>query len=126
VGRIREEESFTMQELIDAVWFHKNRNEPGMLMKMLREPETVIDLPKVHIKESAVKAIMTGAQVMVPAIEKIGDVKKNERVSLFAGNRFIGIGTMQIAASELQHRSRGLAIKVERMHLGHGKGVVIV
>src|SRR5271157_251156 len=95
VGRIGEKGSVTMQELIDAVWLYKNKNDSSVIDKMLNPPERYIELPKVHIKQSSLKSIASGAQVMIPALESIGDVKKGETVALYSAGTFIGIGVMQ-------------------------------
>lgn len=121
VGKISEKEAHTMTELIDAVWFLDSRNEPKMLDAMLKPPEMFIDLPRVSLKASALKSILSGAQVMVPAIEKIGGVKKGEKVALYCGSSFVGVGQMAIDAQELQKRSSGLAVKLERMHFTQKK-----
>jgi predicted RNA-binding protein (TIGR00451 family) len=83
---------------------------------MLRLPQTLIELPKVHIKENSLLSIKTGAQVMIPALESITDVTKGERVSIYSGKEFVGVGVMQIDAKELQHKTKGIAIKMERVH----------
>lgn len=117
VGKIGEGESHTMQELIDAVWLEKNANDNTMLEGMLKPPEKYIDLPKVFIKQSALRNVSSGAQVMIPALESIGEVGKGQSVALYCGSVFIGVGIMQIASKDLQHMRKGIAIKIERMHL---------
>ncbi|MFH1784809.1 MAG: RNA-guided pseudouridylation complex pseudouridine synthase subunit Cbf5 [Candidatus Micrarchaeota archaeon] len=116
VGKIDERETHTMQELIDAVWLWKNKNDNKEIEKMLHLPEKFIDLPKVYLKESALKSVLNGAQIMIPAIEKIGDVKKGDLVSIYSNKTFIGVGTMQIAGKEFNVRTKGNAIKLERVH----------
>jgi len=116
VGKITEKEASTMQELIDAVWLQKNRNDESGLKKMLKAPEEFIDLPRTYIKESALGSIMSGAQIMAPAIEKIGDIKKGQKTALYCQKMFIGVGEMVMDAEELQRRSRGMFIKLERVH----------
>ncbi len=116
VGRIGEREAHTMSDLIDAVWLQKTGADAGPLLAMLRRPEELIDLPKVHIKESARKSVLTGAQVMAPGIEKLGDVKKGERVALYCGAGFVGVGIMQVDGSRLHTMARGIAVKLERVH----------
>jgi tRNA pseudouridine55 synthase len=116
VGKISEKEAHTMTELIDAMWFSRNKGESGMLDAMLKAPESLIDLPRVFLKRSSLRSIFSGAQVMIPALEKLGDVKKGERVSLYCGEDFVGVGQMAIDARELQSRSSGLAVKLERVH----------
>jgi H/ACA ribonucleoprotein complex subunit 4 len=116
VGRIGERGAHTMTSLIDAAWFARERGDRSMLEGMLKEPEAFIDLPRAHIKESALKSILSGAQIMVPALEKIGSIRKGERVAIYCGAAFVGVGQMAIDAQDLQKRSSGLAVRIERMH----------
>ncbi|MFH0737323.1 MAG: RNA-guided pseudouridylation complex pseudouridine synthase subunit Cbf5 [Candidatus Micrarchaeota archaeon] len=116
VGKIEEKETHKMTDLIDAVWLAKERKDEDALKKMLKTPESLIDLPKAWIKESALKSILSGAQVMAPAIEKIGDIKKGERAALYCGKVFVGVGVMAMDAEMLQHKAHGMMIKLERVH----------
>ena len=120
VGKIHEHQTFTMQELIDAMWLLKNKNEQTEIEKMLQPPETFIELQKVYLKESALKSVVNGAQIMVPAIEKIGDVQRGDRVAIYSGKVFVGIGVMEIAGKELNEKTNGNAIKLERVHAERG------
>ncbi|HID72438.1 TPA: RNA-guided pseudouridylation complex pseudouridine synthase subunit Cbf5, partial [Candidatus Micrarchaeota archaeon] len=117
VGNISEKKSHTMQELIDAMHAWKEENDSSLLGRMIHRPEEFIGLPKVFLKESALEAIFAGAQVMVPAVEKFDKgVKEDERVAMYAGKRFVGVGIAKLSAEELGKRKRGLAVKLERVH----------
>jgi predicted rRNA pseudouridine synthase len=116
VGRIGEKEAHTMYGLMDAVWLMRNGGDAKPLTAMLRKPEELIGLPKVHIKESARKSVLSGAQVMAPGVEKLGDVKKGERVAIYCGSEFLGVGIMQADGSRLHEMARGIAVKLERVH----------
>ncbi len=117
VGRITEKDAVTMYELVDAMWMCRERKDPSFLLKMLRQPQSLIELPRVWIKGSAVRSVATGAQVMIPAIEKIGDVKKGERVAVYSGDVFVGVGVMQVAGADLQSRKKGMGVRMERVHV---------
>jgi predicted rRNA pseudouridine synthase len=116
VGSITEGQAIGMYELIDILWLYRERGDPGPLEKAMRAPESLIGLSRVRIKGSAVRSILTGAQVMIPAVEKIGDVKKGERVMVFSGEDFIGVGVMQVDGADLQHMRKGLCVRMERVH----------
>jgi predicted rRNA pseudouridine synthase len=117
VGKITEKEAVAMYDLIDAVWLVKNKSNESELSRMLKPPEQFIDLPRARIKESALRSISSGAQIMVPALESIDPkLKKDERVAIYSGERFVGVGMMQIAAEDLQHIKKGIVIKLERVH----------
>jgi len=114
VGSITEKEIFIMQELVDAVWFYENKDDDSMLSKMLRKPETLIELPKVLIKESSVESVLSGAQIMAPAIERMEEAEKGDRVAIYCRDRFIGVGIAQVPQKEL--KEKGIAVKLERIH----------
>ncbi|MBD3210556.1 RNA-guided pseudouridylation complex pseudouridine synthase subunit Cbf5 [Candidatus Micrarchaeota archaeon] len=114
VGNITEKEAHTMQELADALWLYRKKNQKEMLEKMLRKPEELIGLPKAHIRESAIDSVLSGAQIMAPALEKMENVEKGHRVAIYCGKNFVGVGLAQVSSKELG--KRGLAIKLERVH----------
>lgn len=115
VGKINEKEAHSMQELVDAVWFWKNKGDGAMLAKMLKPPEAFIDLPKVVVKESALRSLLNGAQLTVPGIEKMDDVERGWRVAVYFGGAFVGVGVVQMGLEEMA-RGKGVAVKIERMH----------
>ena len=90
VGRITEKESHTMYDLKDAMYFYGN-GKPELLENMLDAPEKYIDFPKVFIKESALDSVLSGAQIMKPAVEK-NEGKEGEKVAIYCKEKFVGIG----------------------------------
>ena len=117
VGKISEKEAFGMEDVIDAMWLWKNRKDESLLRKMLRPPESLIGLPRAFIKESALGSIFSGAQVMAPAVEGMENVERGERVAMYCGGMFIGVGVAQISDVDLAAgKKKGLAIRLERVH----------
>ncbi len=117
VGKIFENKTHTMQELIDAMYFYKEKNDSKILESMLVKPEDLIDLPKVFIKESALKNVLSGAQIMMPAIDHLeGFVGVEEKVAIYCGDKFYGVGVSKIRTKDYQKDGHGLAIKLERVH----------
>ncbi len=114
VGKITEKQAHGMYDLVDAVWFYKNKNDSSILESMLLTPESLIDLPKLTIKETALESVLSGAQVMVPAIESMKNIEKGERVAIYCKDRFIGIGIAQISEKDLG--TKGLGVKLQRIH----------
>ncbi|MDD5339852.1 MAG: RNA-guided pseudouridylation complex pseudouridine synthase subunit Cbf5 [Candidatus ainarchaeum sp.] len=117
VGKISEKDSWRMEDVIDAMWLWKNRGDESMLRKMLRPPESLIGLPRAFIKESALNSIYSGAQVMTPAVEGMEAVERGERVAMYCGGLFIGVGVAQVSDRDLAAgKKKGLAIRLERIH----------
>ncbi len=116
VGAITEGKAHRMTELVDAVWLMRNRGDGSAFQAMLVPPEALIGLRKAHIRESALPSVLSGAQIMMPGVEKIGDAKKGESVAVYCGPRFIGVGRMELDAPDILPGGRGVAIRLERVH----------
>jgi len=119
VGSITEDQAFTMQDLIDAIWLWKNKNDDSELRKMLRKPDEFLNFRKVIVKETAISALKNGAQLTVPGIVKFDDkIKKEERVSLYSEkNEFIGIGVFLMNYEEFVKSQKGIVVRIERIHI---------
>ena len=115
VGKITEKEAHSMQELVDAVWFWKNKGDETMLADMLKPPEAFIDLPKVMVKETAVKNILSGAQLMSPGVVRMDEVERGAKVAIYCGGKFIGVGVAQCRPEEVE-TVKGPVVKLERVH----------
>lgn len=118
VGKITEDQAHTMQELIDAVWIWKNKNNDSELQKMLRTPDEFIDFPKVIAKESAIQELKNGAQLMVPGIIRYDSkVSKGDFVKICSEKgEFVGIGIFTMNYEEFVKSKSGIAVKIERIH----------
>lgn len=103
VGKINEDKCVKMNEIIDAVYYSKN--DPEKLKKILIKPEDLIDYKKVFIKETALKNIINGAQILLPGIIK-NEGEVGEKVAIYCNHKFIGIG-----------KTEQKGIIIERMHL---------
>ena len=119
VGRIGEKRAHTLQELMDAVWFFKNKGDPSFLLRMIRPPELYLDFPKIFIRGNALASIMNGAQIMPPAILSVpSGIKRDELVSIYcresknAEDVFVGVG--RYVAGGIATK---VAVKIERMHV---------
>ncbi|MDD5760241.1 MAG: RNA-guided pseudouridylation complex pseudouridine synthase subunit Cbf5 [Desulfobulbaceae bacterium] len=119
VGKIKENQAHTMQDLIDAVWVWKNKNDDSLLRGMLKPPETFIDYPKVVVKESAIEQLKQGAQLTVPGILRFDSkVKKGERVALYSEKgKFVGVGLFLVEYEDFVKSTKGIAVRTERIHI---------
>ena len=117
VGRITEKEAVTLQELIDAMWMFKEKEDSKELDRMLKNPEDYIDAKKVIVRENAVKSLATGAQLMAPGLKDAEDVKKDETVAIYSeSGEFIGMGKALFDRKEMLEKKKGKVVKIERVH----------
>ena len=135
VGNIRENQTVTMQDVVDAMWLLKNKEDDSQLQKIIHKAEDFIDLPRVTIKNSAIDSIKSGAQIAVPAVINFQSpvfgsnasgglgaqspmVARGMRVALYSEDkRFIGVGITQFSSDELGKVKKGIAIRLERVQL---------
>ena len=119
VGKIDESRAHNMNEIQYALNKFENGDEK-LITKMLNFPEDLIELPKVMIKKSAINSIKNGAQIMIPALERIyGSPSIRSNVKIYCDKEFVGIGTLMISEEDLIKNKKGIAIKMERMHYLH-------
>lgn len=118
VGNINEKEAVPLSGIIDAVWLYKNRDNSEELEKILKKVENYIDAKKVFVRENAVKALVSGAQLMAPGLKDAEDVKKDETVALYSeSGNFIGMGKALFDRKEMLEKKKGRVVKIERIHL---------
>jgi H/ACA ribonucleoprotein complex subunit 4 len=119
VGRIKEGLAVTLEDLVDAVWLMKNRNDDSAVKKIVHPTDEFIDLPKAIIKETAIGSVRSGAQIGVPAMISFdSSVKRGDHIKIYSeGGRFVGVGIAQIPPEELSSLRKGIAIKLERVQI---------
>jgi predicted rRNA pseudouridine synthase len=119
VGKINENQSHKMDELIDAMWLWKNKKDSSMLERIIVPAQKYIFFPKVIVKDSVIDSIRSGAQIMVPGVLEIEkSAERGEHVAIYSeGKQFLGIGIAQINWHDLEEKKRGIAFKLERVHI---------
>jgi len=119
VGKIKESKAHTLQELSEAVWLYKNKNESKYLLGLLVLPETLIDFPAVEIKKTALKSICSGAMLSRPGLlnpNDIPDIKRGDLVKISCDGKFIGIGKALLDREKMLAKYNVVCFKMERVH----------
>jgi len=71
-GALREEESYTLYDVAEAVQELREREDESKLRKVIRPLEDALQLlPSIYIKDSAVDAVCHGASVSVKGISRL-------------------------------------------------------
>jgi H/ACA ribonucleoprotein complex subunit 4 len=119
VGGIKEGLAVTLEDLVDAVWLMKNRNDDSAVKKIMHPADEFIDLPKAVIRDSAIDSVRSGAQIGVPAVASFdSSVKRGDHIKIYSeSGRFVGVGIAQIPPEELSSLRKGIAIKLERVQI---------
>jgi H/ACA ribonucleoprotein complex subunit 4 len=119
VGRIKEKEAVRIEDIIDALWLKEHKNNALPIEKIIHPPQDYIFLPKAIVKQSAVQSIKSGAQIMAPALVSFEkEAERGEPVAIYSEKmEFIGIGTAAMNWHDLEMKKKGLAVKLERVHI---------
>jgi predicted RNA-binding protein (TIGR00451 family) len=119
VGEIQESQSVKMEDVVDAMWLLKNKNNENEANRIIHTPETFIFLPKAIIRDSAIESIKSGAKIAIPAVKEFpGDVSEGQKLKLFSESGiFIGVGIATVSSMDLSKKNKGIAIKLERVHV---------
>jgi predicted rRNA pseudouridine synthase len=85
-GKVKEKESYSIYEIKDAYWEHKEKNNSTKLLKMLRSPEDLLDfLPVIKVKNTAVPSIAYGSPIYRKALlEETRDFEKDDFVRIYS------------------------------------------
>lgn len=119
VGGITESQCVTIQELIDAMWLLKNRQDDSELRRIIHPIWDFLKFKRIYVKNSAVQSLLSGAQLMAPGMKDFDEsIRKNETVSLYSEDRrFVGVGISLFSAEELAQKTTGQVVKTVRIHL---------
>ena len=111
-GPFDETAAVSLHELADAV-IASREGDPGPLRDMIRPPEaTVVDLPKVVLRDTAVDAVCHGAVLAGVGIAgKVGGFAKGETVAIMTGRgELVGLGKALVGSSALKPGEPGFVV----------------
>lgn len=123
VGPLTEERGLvTLHQLNDAMYRLKQGDE-GLLRKLVLPVEDSLgDLGRVVIRDSAVDAVCHGARLGMPGVLAISEgVKKDDTIVLLSAKlELVAIGKALMSADEMRGVHRGLAATTERVVMKAG------
>lgn len=118
---IPEEKTHTLQELSDAVWLWKEKNNHLELKKILVPIENAISLKKVVVSDGAIKPITTGANLAIPGILSLDEaIRKDDVVQILSGKgELLCFAQALKDADEISSKKKGIVFDVKRVVRPH-------
>ena len=113
-GPFKLQDSVTLQELEDAYWYWKNKNNEKLIRNCINKIETAVQhLPKIWLRDSAVDSICHGANLNIPGISKLNNnINENDIVALMTlKDELIALGIASIKSSQIVEQEKGFAVK---------------
>ncbi len=116
-GSFDESDLVTLQELFDAL------GDDEKMRKVVRPLETVVEsVSKVTISDSAVDNVCNGAPLGIGGIVGLEDsIKKGSWVAIMSlKGELVAIGRALLDASEIMRKSKGIAVKTDKVIMRKG------
>ena len=123
VGPLTEERGLvTLHQLNDALYRLKGGEEAPIRKLVLPIEETLGDIGRMTIRDSAVDAICHGARLGIPGVLAVseGIEKDNTVVLMSAKGEMVAIGRALVSTEEMRGLQKGLASTTERVVLKAG------
>jgi len=118
VGFYNDNNMFSMQDISDAFYYYKEKNNDKMLRKIINPIETSIEhLPKIWVDDAAVKSLCHGVALKIPGVSKLTDnVNKKELVALMTlKNELIALGVAEMNSQEIMKNDKGICARTDRV-----------
>jgi H/ACA ribonucleoprotein complex subunit 4 len=123
VGPLSEERGMvTLHQLNDAMYQLRNGDEGLLRSLILPIEDSLGDIGKIVIRDSAVDAICHGARLGIPGVLSVSEgVKKGDTIALMsAKGELVAIGEALVPSDEMRSLQRGLASTTERVVMKAG------
>ncbi len=119
-GPFNESTLCTMQDLTDAVWLFKEKNDESLLRKYVQPVENAVaHLPKVWVLDSTVASIAHGANLKIPGISRVhSDIQADELVAIMTEkDELVAFGEAKMISKDMVKKERGIAVVLERVFM---------
>ena len=117
-GPFREEDNLvTLNDLQDALHFHKEEHNDKFLLHCIQPIENAIKhLPKCWVLDTTLQSVSHGRDVAIPGISKLENFRKGETVAVMTlKEELVAIGEALMSGVEINTQQKGIAIKVKKV-----------
>jgi len=121
-GPFVEDQAITLYDLVDAIDLKKEGNEKPLTSYIHSVEEALSLLPHVWIRDSAVEALCTGAQLAIPGILRFeSGIEKNGLIAVMTQRgEAVALMRAEIGEDEISKMEHGIAAIPERVIMHRG------
>lgn len=119
-GELAIEDTYTLQDLVDAYQFYKQDHKTEELKEILQPIEQAVQhMKKVVIKDTAVNAVANGADLGVNGISKLEDnIKEDESIAIMTlKGELVSLSTAKMTSQEMYDADKGTAATLEKVFM---------
>lgn len=122
-GGFREDETFTLQDVKDAVYFWREKKEEAYIRRIITPMEkSIAHWKKIFIRDTAVDAIAHGASLAVAGVLYLDKaIERNDKVAIMTQKgELVAFGTSLLTAGKILKNSHGFCVKTEKVFMVRG------
>lgn len=119
-GPFTDKDMVFLQDLADAFWLWKNKNEESALRKIIRPIESaIVHMPMVWVNDFAVDSLCHGAELNIPGICKLHEeIEKDDLVAIMTlKGELVALGFAVLSGKEILSKDKGLAVKPHKVFM---------
>ncbi|MBW2973611.1 RNA-guided pseudouridylation complex pseudouridine synthase subunit Cbf5 [Candidatus Woesearchaeota archaeon] len=119
-GPFTDKDMITLQNLADAYWLWKEKNDEKQIKECIKPVEDAIpQVPKIWILDNAIDTVCHGSDLKMPGISKVQtDIKKGDTVAIMSlKNELIALGFAETSSDEMLLKERGIAAKTHKVFM---------
>jgi len=119
-GPFTDKDMVFLQDLADAFWLWKNKNDESQLRKIIQPIEDALKyMPMVWVTDFAVDSLCHGAALNIPGICKLhDDIVKDDLVAIMTlKNELVALGTAVISGKDILSKDKGLAVRTHKVFM---------
>ncbi|MCX6670450.1 MAG: RNA-guided pseudouridylation complex pseudouridine synthase subunit Cbf5 [Euryarchaeota archaeon] len=122
VGNITEDSAVSLQDLKDAYVFWKEDGDDEELRKTILSMERLLEVvPKIVVRDSAVDALCHGANLAIPGVVEIDDMKVGEIAAVLSlKGEGVALVKLEIPSVQVIEKDTGICASLERVLMNKG------
>lgn len=122
VGNITEATAVSLQDLKDAYVFWKEEGDETELRRTILSMERLLEVvPKIVVRDSAVDALCHGANLAIPGVVEIDEMKEGEIAAVMTlKGEGVALVKMLMPALQIIEKDTGMCASLERVLMNKG------
>jgi H/ACA ribonucleoprotein complex subunit 4 len=122
VGNITEDSAVSLQDLKDAYVFWKEDGDDVELRKTILSTERLLEVvPKIIVRDSAIDALCHGANLAIPGVVEIDDMKAGEIAAVLSlKGEGVALVKMKVPSVQVIEKDTGICASLERVLMNKG------
>ena len=117
-GPFDDKDWVSLHDLKDAYEFYKEGNEDEIRKIILPVERSVEHLPKIWVHDSCVDSLCHGADLSIPGISKLNEVKEGELIAIMTlKDELICIGNCLMDDKEILEKEKGKAVNTKKVFM---------